>query len=76
MLPHEQRAQTTKTVPVERSVSPRPTSGETMPPKANPEAPSSAEAVPACSRVQSMASVVEVVKVSPIQKSRAKSSAS
>ena len=52
-------------IPVETMILPRPTSGETIPPKANPSAPSSAEAVPALSCSQSIASVLEAVKVSP-----------
>ena len=71
---HDPRAQTTKAAPVEYIVLPRPTSGETMPPKANPAAPSRADAVPDSERVHSMASVVEVVKVRPIEKSSPMSS--
>ena len=75
-LSHEQRAQTMKTAPVERSVSPMPTSGDTMPPNEKQMAPSMAEAVPAYSRAAPMASAVEEVKVSPMAKSRPKSSPS
>lgn len=44
---------------------PMPTNGETIPPKANPSAPNKAEAVPALLRSQSIAKVLEAVKVSP-----------
>ena len=46
-------------------MSPIPASGETSPPAANPEAPSKAEAAPACSLPASMARVLDDVKVSP-----------
>lgn len=55
---------------------PNPTKGDTMLPNKNPAAPSKAEAVPACSRAFSMASVVAEVKVSPNVKSRNNSSPS
>lgn len=39
----------TKSIPDETIMSPKPVSGETSPPAANPKAPSKAEAAPACS---------------------------
>lgn len=44
---------------------PTPTSGETIPPNANPNAPNKADAVPAFARSLSMANVLDAVKVSP-----------
>ena len=49
---------------------------ETIPPKAKPAAPNNAEAVPELARSQSMAKVVEAVKVNPIEKSNTNSTAS
>ena len=54
--------------PVVERISPNPTNGETIPPKAKPAAPNNAEAVPELARSQSMAKVVEAVKVNPIEK--------
>ena len=39
-----------KAVPVEVKIFPNPTSGEMIPPKANPEVPSKADATPALAR--------------------------
>lgn len=58
-----------KAAPVEVKMFPNPTSGETIPPKANPEAPSKADATPALARSQFMANVFEAVKVRPNMKS-------
>ena len=55
----------TKSIPDETIMSPKPVSGETSPPAANPKAPSKAEAAPACSLPASMARVLDDVKVSP-----------
>ena len=55
---------------------PIPTSGETIPPKAKPTAPNSADAVPEFSRPLSMASVVDEVKVRPSMKMTASSNSS
>ena len=70
MQTSEQAALITKMIPEDVSISPIPTSGETIPPKAKQTAPSKAEAVPAFSRWHSMANVVVEVKVSPITKRR------
>ena len=48
--------------PVETIIFPSPTSGDTTPPKANPNAPSKAEAIPAFARSLSIAKVLEAVK--------------
>lgn len=45
---------------------PRPTSGETMPPKRKPDAPPMAEATPIWLRPSSMARVVVEVKMNPV----------
>ena len=50
---------------------PRPTNGETIPPEAKQSAPNKAEAAPAYRRSQSIAKVVDDVKVSPIMNSKA-----
>ena len=63
MHPSEQNAQVAKVTPVEVSMSPMPTRGDTSPPKAKPMAPSRAEAVPALCRWLSMANAVVEVKV-------------
>lgn len=62
--------------PVETIILPSPTSGDTTPPKANPNAPSKAYAIPAFARSLSIAKVLEAVKVSPNIESNAKSSTS
>ena len=62
-------AHTTKTMPVVLRMSPVPTMGETIPPKAKQTAPRMADALPAYRRSLSMASVVERVKVSAMVKS-------
>lgn len=54
-----------KAVPVEVKIFPNPTSGEMIPPKANPEAPSKADATPALARTQFIANVFDAVKVRP-----------
>lgn len=61
--------------PVVERISPNPTNGETIPPKAKPAAPNNAEAVPELARSQSMVKVVEAVKVNPIEKSNTNSTA-
>lgn len=63
-------------IPVETIIFPSPTSGETTPPKAKPNAPSKADAIPAFARSLSIAKVLEAVKVSPNMESNAKSSTS
>ena len=63
-------------IPVETIILTSPTSGETTPPKANPNAPSKADAIPAFARSLSIAKVLEAVKVSPNMESNAKSSTS
>ena len=50
---------------------PNPTNGETIPPEAKQSAPNKAEAAPAYRRSQSIAKVVDDVKVSPIMNSKA-----
>lgn len=59
-----------KAVPVEVKIFPNPTSGEMIPPKANPEAPSKADATPALARTQFIANVFDAVKVRPNIKSK------
>lgn len=66
MQPSEQTELTTKIIPEDARISPMPTNGDTIPPKAKQTAPSSAEAVPAFSRWHSIAKAVVEVKVSPI----------
>ena len=66
----EQKAQTTKTIPVDERMLPIPTSGDTMPPAAKHTAPSSAEAVPEFSRWLSIAKAVLEVNVIPILNSK------
>ena len=73
---NESRLPARNTIPVVVSISPSPTNGDTSPPKANPAAPNTAEAVPALSRARFMASVVVDVNVSPSEKSMANSSVS
>ena len=63
-------------IPVDTIIFPNPTSGDTTPPKANPNAPNKADAIPAFDRSQSIASVLEAVKVSPNIKSNARSNTS
>lgn len=58
-----------KAAPVEVKMFPNPTSGEMIPPKANPEAPSKADATPALARSQFIANVFDAVKVRPNIKS-------
>jgi len=62
--------------PVDILISPIPTKGDTIPPKANPIAPKRAEATPAFLRSQSIAKVLEAVKVIPTIASRQKISIS
>lgn len=62
--------------PVETIIFPSPTSGDTTPPKANPNAPSKADAIPAFARSLSIAKVLDAVNVSPNMESNAKSSTS
>lgn len=57
-------------MPVVTIIFPKPTIGETIPPKANPNAPNNAEATPAFERSQSKANVLEEVKVNPIIESK------
>ena len=45
--------------PVETIIFPNPTSGDTTPPKANPNAPSKADAIPAFARSLSIAKVLD-----------------
>lgn len=66
MQPSEQTELTTKIIPEDARISPMPTNGDTIPPKAKQTAPNSAEAVPAFSRWHSIAKAVVEVKVSPI----------
>ena len=73
---NEQMEPTRKAMPVETRIFPRPTNGDTIPPKANPSAPSRAEAIPACDRSQSIAKVFEAVKVSPSMESSPRSKTS
>ena len=63
-------------IPVDTMMLPIPTRGETMPPNANPNAHSRADAVPALARSLSMANVLEAVKVSPSMESNPRSSSS
>lgn len=61
-------------IPVDTMISPIPTRGETIPPNANPSAPSKADAIPALARSLSIANVLEAVKVSPSMESNPRSS--
>ena len=67
------KAQRTMIMPVDDKISFIPTNGDTIPPAAKQIDPNHAEAVPEFSRWHSMANVVVEVKVSPTQKSKARS---
>ena len=67
---NELNEQMTKRSPVVTIMLPKPTKGDTTPPKAKQIAPKRADAVPAFFRSLSMANVVEDVKVRPIENKR------
>lgn len=72
----EQHAQTTNTTPVDESILPMPTKGDTTPPAAKQKAPNSADAVPEFSRWLSIAKAVLDVNVMPMLNSSTSISAS
>lgn len=59
---------TVKTIPVVIKILPKPTIGETMLPAKNPDAPSTADAVPACFLAELSANEVTTGKERPIIK--------